>query len=223
MYNFLTIGYDCSPASALQFMNLRTFALPFDWVQSNINSIERCFSDNFSKYHTNLRFNKSKTRLIDEYGFQFPHDYPFDDEVTAEEIKDDEHVIWEGKNKCIVENWQDFYDTVKDKYNRRIKRFIDIVNDTKPIIVLCRYITKDVLKLKELFKRYYNKENIYYINSCADKFYDNNIININTEKNGKWNDSDIWKPMVDKVQSDGGIKPIVNRNITKRRLQMVFK
>ena len=46
-YNFLTIGYDCSPASALRGLDRRQFALPFDWVQSSITAITRCFQNNF--------------------------------------------------------------------------------------------------------------------------------------------------------------------------------
>ena len=37
-FNYLTIGQDCSPAAALRNLNLRDFALPFDWVVSNINT-----------------------------------------------------------------------------------------------------------------------------------------------------------------------------------------
>jgi len=50
MYNFLTIGFDCSPASALRSLELRNYALPFDWIESNIKSIEHCFKDNFFEY-----------------------------------------------------------------------------------------------------------------------------------------------------------------------------
>ena len=39
-YNYLTIGYDCSPAAALRNLNLREFALPFDWVVSNVTILE---------------------------------------------------------------------------------------------------------------------------------------------------------------------------------------
>ena len=123
MYNFLTIGYDCSPAMALRTLQLRNFALPFDWVVSNIQCIEKCFRDNFEKYHTNLRIINEKG-LIDEYGFIFPHDYTLDN------------------NGEISGDWSTQYNTVKEKYNRRIERFNHIMNDSKPIIVLCRYTTK---------------------------------------------------------------------------------
>jgi len=197
MFNFLTIGYDCSTATALKNLNLRTAALPFDWVQSNINSIQLCFQDNFAKFHTNLKFNHSKTRLIDEYGFQFPHDYPFSDISNNETLG--EGIFTEEKNKSIIEYWMDYYSIVKEKYDRRIKRFLNIVNDTKPIIVLCRYNTCEVLILQKLFLKYYNNNNIIFINSSSEVFSNTQIYNCYTEKNGIWNDISIWKEYIDMV------------------------
>ena len=78
-FNYLTIGSDCSPAAALRGLNLRDFALPFDWVVSNITSLDKCFETNFEYFHKNLLLNGSKNKLIDYYGFQFPHDYPLSD------------------------------------------------------------------------------------------------------------------------------------------------
>ena len=205
MYNFLTIGYDCSPAAALKGLNLRNEALPFDWVVSNISSLEKCFQDNFIKYHTNLKFNYNKTRLIDEYGFEFPHDYPLqnidnidniDDINNINNISDDkigEGIIGEEKNKIIVSDWKKYHNIAKEKYDRRIKRFLNIVNDNKPIIILCRYSTNDVILLRNLFLKYYNKQNIIFINSCNNIFVNRFIINCNTEQNGNWNDIEIWR------------------------------
>ena len=51
-FNYLTIGYDCSPASALKGLNLRNFALPFDWVVSNVNVLQMCFKTNFVTFYT---------------------------------------------------------------------------------------------------------------------------------------------------------------------------
>lgn len=200
LYNILTLGYDCSPAATLRNLDIREFALPFDWVVSNITSLEKCFNDNFSKYHTNLRFNHKKSRLIDEYGFEFPHDYPLT-ELNVNINNIGEGIFGEEKGKCIIDDWYKYYDYVKQKYERRIKRFLDIVNDNKPIIVFCRYNVNQVIQLKNLFKKYYNKTNVIFINSC------NQVINLpeefiyccNTEKNGNWNDPIIWKDILEKV------------------------
>jgi len=198
MYNFLTIGFDCSPAAALRNVNLRKYALPFDWIQTNVYSIQKCFETNFEKFHLNLHLNYSKTRLIDEYGNQFPHDYPLNDTpVEMDEIG--EGVISEERDKIISNEWINYYTIVKEKYDRRILRFINIVNDAKPIIVLSRYSTKDVFQIQNLFVKYYNKCNIYFINSTSEVFENNNIKNINTEKNGIWNDTNIWKQAIDKI------------------------
>jgi len=204
--NYLTIGYDCSPAVALRNMNLRKFALPFDWVQSNIHAIERCFQDNFAKYHTGLYFNERKTRMIDAYGFQFPHDYPLlnIDELlgpAAVELTPESVIPGEGayEEKQIVENWQDYYDIVKEKYNRRIERFLDILHNPAPILVLCRYPKEYVFCLKKLFSKYYKKENIYFINSSHEAFENGFMVNIHTEKNGEWNETGIWQNAVNKL------------------------
>lgn len=70
-FNYLTIGYDCSPAAALRGLHLREFALPFDWVVSNVNILQMCFETKFKDFHKSLTFNYNKTRLIDHYGFNF--------------------------------------------------------------------------------------------------------------------------------------------------------
>ena len=197
-FNYLTIGYDCSPASALKELNLRDFALPFDWVVSNIKSLQKCFETNFVDFHKKLVFNYNKTRLIDYYGFQFPHDYPLT-HMTNFENNVGEGVFGEERGKFITEKWSDYYDTVLDKYNRRIERFKNIINDTKPIIVLCRYNTKDVLELQELFIKYCKNKNIYFVNSCNELFENEYIKNIYTEKDNKWNDINIWKEGIDDV------------------------
>ena len=134
-FNYLTIGYDCSPASALKDLNLREFALPFDWVVSNIKSLQKCFETNFVDFHKKLVFNYNKTRLIDYYGFQFPHDYPLNNMVDIKNDNIGEGIFGEERGCFIIDNWINYYDDVLAKYNRRIERFKNIVWDKQPIIV----------------------------------------------------------------------------------------
>jgi len=198
-YNYLTLGNDCSPAAALRNLNLREFALPFDWVVSSVNSLEKCFETNFENFHKRLNLNHNKTRLIDYYGFEFPHDYPLND-MSEVENNIGEGVFGEEKGKFITDKWSSYYDIVLDKYRRRIERFKNIVNDTKPIIALCRMSNKkDVLKLKAIFIKYYKKDNIYFINSSNQIFENDKIKNIYTEKNNVWNDVNIWKQGIDDI------------------------
>jgi hypothetical protein len=191
-YNYLTIGFDCSPAAALRELNLREFALPFDWVVSNINALQMCFETNFKYFHKNLKLIYNKTRLIDNYGFIFPHDYPLNN-MTNFEHNLGEGIFGEEFGNFITQNWYDYHSVVLNKYNRRIERFINIINDKKPIIVLCRYNTNDVIKLQQLFIKYYKNNNIYFVNSCNEPFENDYIKNVYTEKENKWNDVNIWK------------------------------
>ncbi len=197
-FNYLTIGYDCSPAAALKGLNMREFALPFDWVVSNVNTLQMCFETNFKDFHKELTFNHNKTRLIDHYGFQFPHDYPLTN-MTNVENNIGEGVFNEECDQFITDTWYDYHSIVLTKYNRRIERFNNIINDTKPIIVLCRYNTDDVLKIRELFIKYYKNNNIYFINSYNEPFENDYIKNINTEKDNKWTDINIWKEGINDI------------------------
>ena len=151
----------------------------------------------FENYHKNLTFSYRKTRLIDHYGFEFPHDYPLTNTNFENNIDDD--VFIEECGNCITENWYDYHSSVLNKYNRRIERFNNIINDTKPIIVLCRYDTKDVFELQELFIKYYKNNNIYFVNSCIEPFENDYIKNIYTEKEDIWNDINIWKEGISDV------------------------
>ncbi len=153
--------------------------------------------DNFEKFHTNLKFNHNKTRLIDEYGFEFPHDYPLINTCDVNNVG--EGIFGEEKGKFISDTWINYYDIVKEKYSRRIKRFKNILNDTKPLIILCRYSINDILKIQNLFINNYNKDNIFFINSTGEQNEIGNIKNINTEVNGIWNDAKIWKENIDEI------------------------
>lgn len=197
--NYVTLGYDCSPANALRELNLREFALPFDWVVSNIFSLEMCFKTNFHYFHKNLIFNNSHKRLIDIYGFQFPHDYPLNDMNNIDNNNIGEGIYAEENGKYICDNWIDYYNTVLEKYNRRIIRFQNIMNNTKPVIVLCRYPTNDVLQLQSLLITYYNKNNVYFVNSSYEIFENDKIINIHTEKNNIWNETEIWNQGINNI------------------------
>lgn len=177
---------------------MREIALPFDWVVSNVNSLQQCFETNFENFHKNLVLNYNKTRLIDYYGFEFPHDYPLS-HMSDVENNVGEGVFGEEDDKFITDKWKDYCEIVLDKYNRRIERFRSIIMDSKPIIVLCRYNTRDVLQLQQMLIKYYNLTNVYFINSSNELFENDNIINIYTEKNNVWNDVSVWKEGIDYI------------------------
>ena len=194
MYQFLSIGYDCSPAAALRGLGLRTVALPFDWVESNVDALEKCIGDRFSQYHKGLHLNETKTRVIDSYGFQFPHDYP----TMDSEMEEVGECNFEESGKRIVENWMDYYDIVKAKYDRRINRFVAVLLDPRPIIVLCRYLPAEVLRIQRILTTAFQKKNIYFVNAYPSIYETAYLININPDVH-TWNDSEIWKQGIERM------------------------
>lgn len=196
MVKYITLGYDCSPAATLRTLNLRESALPFDWVVSSIKSLEKCFENNFQDYHKNLQLNSSKTRLVDTYGFEFPHDYP----TIVCENKElvGEGVI--GENQ-ICDDWIKYNNVVLEKYERRITRFKSIMQSHEPIIILCRQSIENVALIKQLIHKYYMKTNVFIVNSCRTDGSFENVLHINTEKHNIWNDSSIWNDAICNIKA----------------------
>jgi hypothetical protein len=92
--------------------------------------------------------------------------------------------------------------------------------------VLCRYNTNDVIKLHNFFTSHYNRNDVYFVNSCNEIVNNDNIINVNTEANGIWNDSLLWKNAIDKTIDKITIPlipPIVLGNTRKYRKMGLIK
>ena len=81
-YHFITLGFNCAPALILRDLELRNYSLPFDWIITSNNQIINCIEDDFNKFHKNLHFTLNNHWLMDEYGIQYPHDYPVNSNET---------------------------------------------------------------------------------------------------------------------------------------------
>jgi hypothetical protein len=197
----MSLGFDCSPAAALKSLNMRIEALPFDWVVSNLHILVNCIEDDFKNFHNNLYLNKRETRLIDSYGFQFPHDYPFNiNDIIISEMG--EGIFEEQFDKQIVHNWNDYHSIVLEKYKRRVERFYKYLNSDDPIIFLCRgYKVSHVIQFSLYLENKFKKKYIYFVISSNENFKNNNIITCNTEKDGKWNDISIWLQSINELKN----------------------
>ena len=178
-FNFLSMGSECSAAAALGGLGLKTASYPFDWIRSlNLIPILACISDDFARFHTDLAWNGP--HLTDSYGFDFPHDYPLENEV-------------------VVNNWQDTYKAVIEKYQRRIARFRLLMQDPKPLIIFYRGHTEHCPILRQIFEKHYNKTNIAFVVAHPYPSNYQYIFTCEPERNGEWNDTKIWKEALDKA------------------------
>ena len=190
---YISMGENCGPAATLKNLELRTFSSPFDWIVSNIEGIKHCINEDFKNFHKNLKFNHNRTRVIDFYNFEYPHDYPGENQKAVEE----EDIP--GENK-IRQDWEEFIPGVLEKYERRIKRFIDLMKNPEPIIVFYTGKLKNVYELRKLFYEKYHKHNIFFVVCSEEKSLDTTVITSNPHIN-IWNDKEIWKKSLDELFS----------------------
>ena len=107
---YIGLGSDCSPAAVFRNLNLRPFALPFDWVVSSADRICMAIRNRFNNYHDQLHVSHTNTAVVDKYGFVFPHDYPTIETtavITDEDTGPNEatlHPEWFHHIKNVQEN-----------------------------------------------------------------------------------------------------------------------
>jgi hypothetical protein len=180
--HYISLGLDCSPASALKELNIRTEALPLDWVDSNYANLALCFQENFARFHKKLTMTADRLRVADEYGFQFPHDYPKHD--TPDQI---------------IEEWQNYHENVLSKYERRINRFYDIFKKNESTIILFRGSEDKFKFVKNIIESNFKKDKIAYVIATTENKDVDNCFYCNPEQNYSWNESKIWQESIQKA------------------------
>ncbi len=121
----IPFGNDCCLAHQLTIHNYRKFAMPFDWIKSDLKNIINCIQNNFTDFlkldllqkknysdnfpllnqEENLNITPTNTlRVINtKYNFHFVHEFQYD---------------------ILIE-----HQTILEKYNRRIERFNNLMMD----------------------------------------------------------------------------------------------
>jgi hypothetical protein len=204
-YNFITLGFNCSSATVLRDLGLRKYSLPFDWVVVNhYTKLINCIDDNFQKFHKNLHFIMDKHWFEDEYGIQYPHDYPVNDEEE------------------IIDNWLDYKDDVLKKYQRRIERFNNILNDKLPIIVLYHGPVLWGKRIKTFLEKKFNRKNMFFVIATYEKTLStNDVIVCSISTNDDSRNKDFWINGINQaVENIKNKNNIICNNINNNRWKM---
>ena len=200
-FHYISLGKDCSPAIALRTLNLNIQSYPFDWIGSNFDGLYECIQNDFDQFHKLVHMKPTAKIVADYYNFEYPHDYPYTN-TQHYEIGD---IANFAKSCKVNDDYQEHIYEVFEKYIRRIQRFRDTVNDkTRPIIFLHRGTYENAVKLKYTLEKTYNRKNIIVVVAteedltninCADVY----VVACNPEKNGTWNEANIWKEGINKA------------------------
>lgn len=152
--NYISLGYFCGPAQDLERLGLRNTSSPFDWgfscFENVIDAIDRGF-DGFLDYeHLEQSALNRAHYYEDQYHFYFIHDF--------------------DKYKSLDEQ----YANVKEKYWRRINRFLDSI---KCPTLFVRYISSQELdKNGKSIELNWIEENRQYILNTLRRYNINNGI-----------------------------------------------
>lgn len=154
----ISFGSDCSIAYQLNKNILRKYALPFDWIlSSNLSGIIDCINDDFEYFFSDL--------IIKNKSTNFSYIDDIDTFIPNENTND---LVRVHNKKYKITFVHDFYEnmsnmkSVIEKYERRIKRFREIMLDSSIKKIIYRICSKkEISKLDELKKCFENKN---YVN-----------------------------------------------------------
>jgi len=174
--NYISLGPTCSVAYQLQKLNLKKESLPFDWIRCNsVLTVLDLIKNNFNGFLNDLIHVKDDEK------------FPFIDESeeSFDDIKDMKTKIYKTNKIGFFHDFKDgvTFDDVKEKYDRRIKRFYD-VSKNKSVFI------RDDIYFKESNIPIYNE-----LNKIIKEFNNDNqlVLIINISKNKVFNLSNLDK------------------------------
>ena len=173
---FVSLGNSCSIAYNLKLCNLRTEAYPFDWVRvTNINNVTTLIDNKFND------FLDIDTFVFKEYSDIFEVNSKMGSYVYKNNYCSFYH---EFENRIEREKLLSF----KDKYIRRIERFLDLLQSDKKIIFIREEFGKiKINKINRFIKKLYENNpninfNIILITNDNIEIESNQIINYYSNK-----------------------------------------
>jgi Zn-finger protein len=160
---YISLGHDCATAYAIQMNHKRHNSYPFDWIRwNNISGIVDCIENKCQ-----FLFDTDYITFDNNYKDMFPSvNENWNDNITSSKTK-----IINSKYSCILphENLslENTIDMIKEKYDRRIKRFYEILSkdSIKKIFIRLTNKDEDIKDLERVISVYSNNfeiRNIYY-------------------------------------------------------------
>lgn len=163
--NYVSLGYFCNVASDLEELGLRNTSSPFDWNISLFEGVIKAIDDEFDEfmmYDNLVQSEKYRQNYYDpKYKMWFFHDF----------------------NK--YESLKKQYGKVKEKYNRRILRFLNNINE--PTLFFryilnepgfeneLNWIEKNYEYIEKVIKKHNSQNKILYI---GDELTHSDIVSI---------------------------------------------
>lgn len=111
----ISLGFNCSVGNALSKFNLRTFALPFDWMRSSLIGMGSCIENDFADFLNPEYLSYRENHIFNsKYVLAFMHDF------TTVRGND-------GIDRIKL-SWMEELEDQTSKHARRIERFYRAIN-----------------------------------------------------------------------------------------------
>ncbi|HEQ3529246.1 peptidase [Bacillus thuringiensis] len=132
------LGSACDPTIHIKRHNLRKYSLPLDWVVSlSLSDVNRLLKNKFIDYMKleNLRLKNETHFYVDDGIPIFTKDEPAKP-IKSYFIEDTLYNILSVHDFPILQNqnWAATYPTFKEKLNKRVLRFLDLMNTNQSIL-----------------------------------------------------------------------------------------
>lgn len=184
-FYYLPIGNGVSQISVIE-----KCSLPFDNIEVNIPSMIECITNDFEGFHENIMVKQNQTGLYDTYGFDFSPEYPKINDFIKQFTRDD----------IVLGNWCMQYNDNCVKYKECVRNYQSLMEDGRPMIVLCKAKMPDVITLKNFLSKKYENRVFYYLVATKDISNTENVFTIQPEKNGMGNETIIWEIAINNIK-----------------------
>ncbi len=165
MYSdFISLGWYCGVASSMSKNGIRSISGPFDWYFSSFEGVLKCLDTDFECFLNmdNLVHEGGKLFVDKHLGFRYPHE--------------------------IKESLEHDFDTIKDKYCRRIERLLEIEKSSEGICFLravrdedeLDFIVNNKKMIDSIIRKHNHNNDIVYL--IPKHFLDNNLISLKDMK-----------------------------------------
>ena len=196
--NYISLGYNCHMAGALNELNLRKEAFPFDFLLSKpergLDYVSLLIQNNFEDFLENLQYN-SNSKVISK-------NYPYVEFYHHDLLKNKQKLV-----KSLKIDHKNMEEPLINKFRRRANRFMNLILNDKIKILFFYIINIEYITNENSFKNIINSTNKFFetmdkISKCNYKLIifvkvDNNfylIENTLDEINKKFNNLIIFEP-----------------------------
>ncbi|MFP3125386.1 papain-like cysteine peptidase [Ectobacillus funiculus] len=132
------MGSACDPTIHIKRLNLRKASLPLDWVASlSLSNVSRLLENKFTGYMEldNMRLKDGSAFYLNDGDAIFSDDR-FTKPVQSYFVEDTFYNIISVHDFPILPNqdWTATYPSFKEKLNKRVNRFLDLMNTSQSIL-----------------------------------------------------------------------------------------